>query len=120
VKHLFLISVLTGLLLQNFNQFVIMLEYKINFSYVANVLCENRDKPEMHCNGKCHLRKQLEKDQQQEKNGSSAKEKFEVVFIDDLLSFNLESLAPATPLTTFYQGAALPSPTFSFFRPPQV
>lgn len=97
-----------------------MLEYKINFSYIANVLCENRDKPEMHCNGKCHLRKELEKDQQQEKNGSSAREKFEVVFIDDLLSFNLESLAPATQLTTFYQGVALPSPTFSFFRPPQV
>jgi hypothetical protein len=106
-------------MLQNFNQFVIMLEYKINFSYVASVLCENRDKPEMHCNGQCHLRKQLEKDQQQEKNGTSAKEKFGVVFIDDLLSFNLQSLASFTRLTTFYQDVALPNPTFSFFRPPQ-
>ncbi|SFD12341.1 hypothetical protein SAMN05518672_101587 [Chitinophaga sp. CF118] len=107
-------------MLQNFNQFVIVLEYKINFSYVANVLCENRDKPEMHCNGKCHLRKQLEKDQQQEHNSTSGKEKFEVVYIDNLLSFNLQSLAPFTQLTAFYQDAALPSPTFSFFRPPQV
>jgi hypothetical protein len=120
VKYFFLISVLTGLLLQNFNQFVIMLEYKINFSYVANVLCENRDKPEMHCNGKCHLRKQLEKDQQQENNGTSGKEKFEVVYIDDLLSFNLASLAPFTRVTAFYQHPALHDPSFSFFRPPQV
>ena len=107
-------------MLQNFNQLVIMLEFKINFSYVASVLCENRDKPEMHCKGKCQLRKQLEKDQQQEKNGTSAKEKFEVVFIDDLLSFNMQSLASSTPLTAFYQDAALPNPAFSFFRPPQV
>jgi hypothetical protein len=118
VKYFFLISVLTGLLLQNFNQFVIMLEYKINFSYVANVLCENRDKPEMHCNGKCHLRKQLEKDQQQERNSTSAKE--QVVFIDDLITFNFESLAPFTRVTAFYQHPALHNPSFSFFRPPQI
>ncbi|MCC3160667.1 hypothetical protein LJ737_25740 [Hymenobacter sp. 15J16-1T3B] len=27
--------------------------------YVARVLCINRDKPQLHCNGKCHLRKEL-------------------------------------------------------------
>jgi hypothetical protein len=31
----------------------------LNRDYVARVLCVNRDKPQMHCNGKCHLAKQL-------------------------------------------------------------
>lgn len=28
-----------------------------NQQYYAEVLCENKDKPEMHCNGACHARK---------------------------------------------------------------
>ena len=39
----------------------ICLHYQLNKAYIAANLCENRDKPIMHCNGKCHLRKQLAK-----------------------------------------------------------
>jgi hypothetical protein len=35
--------------------------YLANKEYVVAKLCENKAKPEMHCNGKCHLAKQLEK-----------------------------------------------------------
>ena len=37
------------------------IEYELNKKYIAEVLCVNKDKPEMHCNGKCHLKKQLKK-----------------------------------------------------------
>ena len=37
------------------------IEYEINKKYIAEVLCENKDKPKMKCNGKCHLKKQLKK-----------------------------------------------------------
>ncbi|OON66472.1 hypothetical protein B0919_21815 [Hymenobacter sp. CRA2] len=37
----------------------IVASWWLNRDYVARVLCINRDKPQMHCNGKCHLRKQL-------------------------------------------------------------
>jgi hypothetical protein len=37
------------------------IEYEINKKYIAEVLCENKDKPMMHCNGKCYLKKQLKK-----------------------------------------------------------
>ena len=37
------------------------IEYELNKKYIAEVLCENKDKPEMHCNGKCHLKKQIKK-----------------------------------------------------------
>lgn len=35
--------------------------YQANKQYVATTLCENRDKPQMKCCGKCYLRKQLNK-----------------------------------------------------------
>ena len=38
-----------------------IMEYYANYDYIANVLCENRDKPYLECNGKCYLEKQLNK-----------------------------------------------------------
>ncbi|MEN8121536.1 MAG: hypothetical protein ABFS35_14380 [Bacteroidota bacterium] len=37
------------------------IEYEINKKYIAEVLCENKDKPEMKGNGKCHLKKPFKK-----------------------------------------------------------
>ena len=41
-------------------------EYFINQDYIAEFLCINKDKPELQCNGKCHLAKQIEKQQEKE------------------------------------------------------
>ena len=38
-----------------------IIEYHANYDYIANVLCENRDKPYLECNGKCYLEKPLKK-----------------------------------------------------------
>lgn len=40
-------------------------EYAINRDYIAKVLCINKDKPVMKCNGKCHLFKQVAKQQKE-------------------------------------------------------
>lgn len=34
-------------------------DYQINYTYISQVLCENKDKPELECNGKCHLMKEM-------------------------------------------------------------
>lgn len=33
--------------------------YYINYDYISEVLCINREKKSLECNGKCYLRKQL-------------------------------------------------------------
>ncbi len=38
-------------------------EYFLNQDYIAEFLCINKEKPELECNGKCHLVKELEKQQ---------------------------------------------------------
>lgn len=42
--------------------------YKANQSYVANTLCENRDQPELQCNGRCVLAKKIAAAEQRENN----------------------------------------------------
>lgn len=38
-----------------------VLDYLINYDYIVNALCENKDKPILTCNGKCYLGDQVEK-----------------------------------------------------------
>ncbi|MGJ8743293.1 hypothetical protein [Polaribacter sp.] len=51
-----------------------LLEYAAFYDYIKNELCENKDAPELQCNGKCHLAKQIVKagdsDSGNEKNQS--------------------------------------------------
>ena len=46
---------------QCFVKLGIVIWYECNKEYVAKTLCENRDRPERKCCGKCYLRKQLKK-----------------------------------------------------------
>jgi hypothetical protein len=36
-----------------------VVEYFVNYDYIVKELCENKAKPELKCNGKCHLAKEL-------------------------------------------------------------
>lgn len=46
---------------QMYNSFV-ALNYQVNYKYYTEVLCENIDKPELHCDGKCFLAKVMNLD----------------------------------------------------------
>jgi len=50
-----------------------VIEYAVNYNYISKVLCVNKNKPKMHCNGKCHLMKELAKESESEKPLSSDK-----------------------------------------------
>lgn len=45
--------------------------YQCNKSYIAQNLCENRDKPALKCCGKCYLRKQLAKTEARRSTGAN-------------------------------------------------
>ena len=46
----------------------IFVSFKANQDFIAKVLCVNKDKPEMKCNGKCHLAKELNKTENKDEN----------------------------------------------------
>jgi len=54
------------MLAQTLNRFLILIDYQLNKEYITNTLCENRDKPMMHCNGKCRLMKKMQQAEKKE------------------------------------------------------
>jgi hypothetical protein len=54
----------------SFSRFFVYAGFELNRQYIATKLCENRNKPWLHCNGHCYLMKKLrEADQKQAANG---------------------------------------------------
>lgn len=65
-----IIIIFIGILTQTFNKVAIFSVYLLNKEFITAKYCENKNKPKMHCNGKCHLNKQLK---EQDKHENSAK-----------------------------------------------
>src|SRR5882757_3823613 len=65
---LLIFSVLTV----NYSRLFVYAGFKLNQSYIAANLCENRNQPQLHCNGRCYLMKKLK--QAEEKQNNAAKE----------------------------------------------
>jgi hypothetical protein len=64
-----------------------IVEYVVNYEYVSKVLCVNKEKPELKCNGKCHLMKELAEVAENEKPISDNKivvKEIEVLFYQEL------------------------------------
>lgn len=56
-----------------------VVDYFQNYDYIVNVLCENKEKPMMECNGKCYLSKLLAEEADDESNPFSEKlSKYEI------------------------------------------
>ena len=62
-----------------------ILEYCFNYNYIVEVLCVNKDKPRLNCNGKCYLMKQLQKQSSEnstKKSQSIQLENYPIGFIE--------------------------------------
>ncbi|MPT32050.1 MAG: hypothetical protein E2600_10385 [Chryseobacterium sp.] len=52
-----------------------LVEYVVNYDYISEVLCINKKKPELHCNGKCYLGKELAKNSSEDSKSKSPTQK---------------------------------------------
>ena len=101
-----------------------VIDYVINYEYIAKVLCENKAKPMMHCNGKCHLMKELAKAAETENPKSSDKKENtsiqEVLFFKEINSFSIVSFGfqPKIKINTSDLNLYSYLDTNSVFHPP--
>ncbi|MDB5132499.1 MAG: hypothetical protein JWR02_2248 [Mucilaginibacter sp.] len=56
------------LIASNFSRLFIYAGFELNRNYIATKLCENRDKPWLHCNGKCYFMKKIKQAEDKEKS----------------------------------------------------
>ncbi len=98
-----------------------VLEYVVFYDYITNELCENKAKPEMHCNGKCHLAKELAKANDSEKSQDSrffSVEIFAAVF-PEVPVFSSSVRFPSTEKASFgYQNLYFHLASSETFHPP--
>ncbi|MBC6611801.1 hypothetical protein H8B15_12775 [Hymenobacter sp. BT507] len=69
-------------LLQTFSQELRVVDYQLHKERITKLFCVNKARPQLHCNGKCHLAKQLRKAADEEgkaPNGAVVKLKFEAL-----------------------------------------
>lgn len=61
---------IVALMSSNFSRFFIYAGFELNKDFIASTLCENRDMPEMNCNGQCYLSKKIKQAQEKEKKAN--------------------------------------------------
>ena len=68
---LLIFSVLTV----NYSRLFVFAGFKLNQSYIASNLCENRGKPWLHCNGHCYLMKKIKQVEDKQNNAERESQK---------------------------------------------
>jgi hypothetical protein len=110
--------------LQPFSKIWIVVSFKINQESIAKTLCVKKEVENNTCQGKCHLKKQLEKadEEEQKQAPTNTKEKVEVLYCHNLTSFSIEkrNIFAETKKSFFdYQFHFSSSYNTDIFRPPK-
>lgn len=102
-----------------------VIDYVVNYEYISNVLCENKAKPELKCNGKCHLMKELAKASESEKPINSdkkdnSKQEIEILYCNELneISFRQIYFQNKTSISDNYSNLYFRLNGCSVFHPP--
>ncbi|QNF34041.1 hypothetical protein HUW51_15410 [Adhaeribacter swui] len=122
MKSTVTIALLLVMLVQSFSKVFIVLDYQANKNYIAEFLCVNKAKPQMHCNGQCYLKKQLQKAEQQENQSTTPNLKHAAeitLFCQHLFSLPFTPVPlPVQHTFTYLPGVAKANLRF-IFHPPQ-
>ncbi len=115
------IVLICSIITSNFTQLFIYSAYELNKDYIAAVLCVNKDKPKLNCNGKCYLSRKIKQAEEKEKNQDQQSQKYR--FQEAMISRPLTILFPPdlrAKYIMFEQHLVLPQRPSSVFHPPQV
>lgn len=103
-----------------------MMSFELNRDFIAKNLCQNRNRPQLNCNGKCYLAKKLKA--QHDREDRETTERIQnmpvmTLFCTDLFSFHFaDANGDATscrPLS-YYQQSPYAAPLHGIFQPPRI
>ncbi|HMN90219.1 MAG TPA: hypothetical protein PKD70_12545 [Saprospiraceae bacterium] len=104
----------------------VLMWYGLNQTYITNELCENRDRPELACNGKCILMQRLQAAEQERRDAQERPlrivEKLELAqfIIKEIpisnLSLRQNTTQPQAPDVSIIKSACCPT----IFQPPEA
>ena len=104
-----------------------VVDYVINYDYISKVLCENKAKPEIQCNGKCQLMKEMAKASEAEKPINSDKktnftQEIELLFCNEVTETNFIQIYfhNKTSVANKYANLYFHTASSSVFHPPKI
>ena len=108
MRYIFLIGFTFIICLQSLQGFITMSYWKYNQTEITKKFCENKAKPKLKCNGKCHLAKQLKAQENQGDSSKSNMPKFKKDIEIKLIHQSIEAISfsiidfSAIKKTTFF------------------
>ena len=120
LKSFTAIFLLIAVVSTNFTRFFVYAGFELNQSYIALVLCENKDKPELNCNGKCFLSKKIKEVEKNERKeeGNNLRKMFQESFIAKSNTLLINPFAFVRKITVREIPSALPNGNTDIFHPP--
>jgi len=114
------ILLMFSLLSANLSGLFVYLGFEANQNYIVKEFCENRDKPQMHCEGKCYLMKKLKQAQEKEQKQERQSQKLQVqdAVVSSPVTFKRYAFAETELRIPFSTGMPQ-SIKNSIFHPPQ-
>lgn len=106
----------------SFNQIGIVAEYIMDIEQFTELYCENKDKPELECNGKCHLANQLA-DNQEEKESKDIQVSPEIIMFLAEAKFEIQekTVFHVEENISYYFNTDLTEGIINvIFQPPQI
>lgn len=96
-----------------------VLEYVLNQDYIAEVLCINKDKPMLNCDGKCYLAQMIKEQQEKDHQDipSADLREYPIGFVN-ILDVNFESVLIKTALVSMHTNLNEQQFISTVFRPP--
>lgn len=121
IRRLFAILLICSLFAENISRLLVTAAFEFNRPYIAEYFCVNKDKPLLHCDGKCYLAKKLKEAEEKEKH--SEKESVKVSYQPASIVETTVFTFPVS-LTEKYQSVdlpfLLPSRPARIFHPPRA
>ena len=120
VKKVFAILLSLSFLLQCSGYLLIYIDFIANQDYIAKNLCENRNRPEMKCNGKCQLCKRLKVEDKKQNKGLPALKtlKLFALYSSPKNTFKFSPFNDAYIFASLYLNDISSSHERAVFRPP--
>jgi len=122
LKSFIAILLVCAFILQSAGKLLIIVNYQVNKESITKIFCENKTKPLLKCNGKCHLKKQLAKQDKKENTPSNnIKTKLEIQLFSENKSFAfVNSITKKNRHYSIYLFSDSDPHPSSVFHPPSV
>ena len=116
------IILLLFMMLYFFKPMIPLASYVIQYDYIVNELCVNKDDPSKHCNGKCHLMKEVGKMSDKESKDYKFPVFETIQFIEPIVSieFARATTASQTSVPDMYNNLYVSTSLVNTNPPPSV